>query len=126
MTKTAKEITIYNMDARLNISEAKYELKDLAYTLNKMLDSLKIDYTKQKRFVSDVSHELRTPISIIDGYASMLQRWGKKDEEVLNESIEAIKNEDGNMKDLVENLLFLARHDNQTLKHNKENIYINV
>ena len=28
------------------------------------------------------------------------------------------------MKDLVENLLFLARHDNQTLKYNKENFYI--
>lgn len=124
MTTMAKDITINNMDARLNISEAKYELKDLAYTLNKMLDSLNTDYTKQKRFVSDVSHELRTPISIIDGYASMLQRWGKKDEEVLNESIEAIKNEAKNMKDLVENLLFLARHDNQTLKYNKENFYI--
>lgn len=124
MTTMAKDITIYNMDARLNIGEAKYELKDLAYTLNKMLDSLKTDYTKQKRFVSDVSHELRTPISIIDGYASMLQRWGKKDEEVLNESIEAIKNEAENMKDLVENLLFLARHDNQTLIYNKENFYI--
>lgn len=124
MTTMAKDITIYNMDARLNISEAKYELKDLAYTLNKMLDSLNTDYTKQKRFVSDVSHELRTPISIIDGYAGMLQRWGKKDEDVLNESIEAIKNEAENMKDLVENLLFLARHDNQTLKYNKENFYI--
>ncbi|QUI22828.1 ATP-binding protein [Vallitalea pronyensis] len=124
MTKTAKEISIYNLDARLNISEAKYELKDMAYTLNKMLDNLKIDYTKQKRFVSDVSHELRTPISIIDGYASMLQRWGKKDEAILDESIEAIKNEANNMKDLVENLLFLARHDNQTLKYNRENFYI--
>lgn len=124
MTNTAKEISIYNLDARLNISEAKYELKDMAYTLNKMLDSLKIDYTKQKRFVSDVSHELRTPISIIHGYASMLQRWGKKDEAILDESIEAIKNEANNMKDLVENLLFLARHDNQTLKYNRENFYI--
>ncbi len=125
MTKTAKEISIYNLDARLNISEAKYELKDMAYTLNKMLDNLKIDYTKQKRFVSDVSHELRTPISIIDGYANMLQRWGKKDDAILDESIEAIKNEAHNMKDLVENLLFLARHDNQTLKYNRENFYIN-
>ncbi len=78
MTKTAKEISIYNLDARLNISEAKYELKDMAYTLNKMLDSLKIDYTKQKRFVSDVSHELRTPISIIHGYAVCFKDGVKK------------------------------------------------
>ncbi len=39
----------------------------------------------------------------------MLQRWGKKDEAILDESIEAIKNEANNMKDLVENLLFLSK-----------------
>ncbi len=35
-------------------------------------------YRQQARFVSDASHELRTPISVIQGYANMLDRWGKK------------------------------------------------
>ena len=39
----------------------------------------------------------------------MLDRWGKKDESVLEESIAAIKSESENMKNLVEQLLFLAR-----------------
>ena len=65
-------------------------------------------YRQQARFVSDASHELRTPISVIQGYANMLDCWGKNDESVLNESIAAIKSESENMKNLVEQLLFLA------------------
>lgn len=117
MTKTAEQVSVSNLDLRLDVESTKYELKDLAITLNDMLDRLNRDYGKQKRFVSDVSHELRTPISIINGYASMLERWGKKDEEILDESIDAIKGEAVNMQVLVENLLTLVRSDNQTLKY---------
>ena len=39
----------------------------------------------------------------------MLDRWGKDDASVLEESISAIKSESENMKNLVEQLLFLAR-----------------
>lgn len=117
MTLTAKKMSISNMDDRLDVAKAKYELRDLALTLNDMLDRLQADYAKQKRFVSDVSHELRTPISIVTGYANMLERWGKEDEEILDESIEAIISEAKSMQILVENLLTLVRSDNQTLKY---------
>lgn len=120
MTKTAEKISINNMNQRLDVSKTKYELKDLALTLNAMLDRLDSDYEKQKRFVSDVSHELRTPISIINGYANMLERWGKKDQEILEESIDAIIDEAKSMQELVENLLTLVRSDNQTLKFQME------
>ena len=69
----------------------------------------------QKQFVSNASHELRTPIAVIQGYASMLERWGKTDKEVLDEGISAIAQETNAMKELVERLLFLARHDKKTL-----------
>ena len=124
MTLEAKKISISNMDKRLLVSKAKYELKDLAITLNDMLDRLSEDYTKQKRFVSDVSHELRTPISIINGYANMLERWGKSDRAILDEAIGAIISEVKNMQKLVENLLTLVRSDNQTLIYNKELFYL--
>ena len=124
MTKTAEKISINDISARLDVSNTKYELKDLANTLNDMLDRLNEDYEKQKRFVSDVSHELRTPISIINGYANMLERWGKEDEAVLDESIGAILEEVKNMQSLVENLLTLVRSDNQTLQYNFEEFFI--
>lgn len=68
-------------------------------------------YRQQARFVSDASHELRTPIAVIKGYADLLDRWGKTDEKILDESIQAIKSESENMQHLVEQLLFLARGD---------------
>ena len=68
-------------------------------------------YQQQARFVSDASHELRTPIAVIQGYANLLDRWGKEDEQILEESIRAIKSESDHMKKLVEQLLFLARGD---------------
>ncbi|HAG42331.1 MAG TPA: two-component sensor histidine kinase, partial [Clostridium sp.] len=63
---------------------------------------------------SDASHELRTPIAVIKGYVNLLDRWGKDDKEILEESIEAIKKETENMTVLLEKLLFLARNDSNT------------
>lgn len=125
MTKTVKNITINALDTRLDISGSQDELKDLAETFNSMLDRIQQAYELQNQFVSDASHELRTPISVIQGYTNLLDRWGKEDKEVLEESITAIKTEAENMKDLIEKLLFLARGDKNTQKVEKENFYIN-
>ena len=94
-------------DERIHIEDS--EFKGLEDAINKLLDRMRDSYRQQARFVSDASHELRTPISVIQGYANMLDRWGKSDESVLDESITAIKSESENMKNLVEQLLFLAR-----------------
>lgn len=94
-------------DERFHIGDN--ELQGLEEAINNLLDRMRDSYRQQARFVSDASHELRTPISVIQGYANMLDRWGKEDESVLDESIKAIKSESENMKNLVEQLLFLAR-----------------
>ncbi len=124
MTDTVKSITINQLDTRLNIKGSKNELKDLGKTFNNMLDRIQTSYEKQNQFVSDVSHELRTPISVIQGYAGLLDRWGKDDRVVLEESIEAIKTESESMKSLIEKLLFLARGDSDTQKIIKEDFNI--
>lgn len=85
------------------------ELNGLENAINGLLMRMHESYRQQAQFVSDASHELRTPISVIQGYANMLARWGKDDEKVLSESIAAIQSESNYMKKLVEELLFLAR-----------------
>jgi signal transduction histidine kinase len=115
VTAVAKQINGNNLNLRIDASNAKYELCELVETINQMMDRIQMSYERQKRFVSDVSHELRTPISVIAGYADMLRRWGRDDTEVLDESIGAILSEAENMNDLVEKLLFLARHDNDNI-----------
>lgn len=87
------------------------ELEGLESAVNKLMARMRDSYRQQARFVSDASHELRTPIAVIKGYADLLDRWGKTDEKILEESIQAIKDESENMQHLVEQLLFLARGD---------------
>lgn len=94
------------------ISTGDKDLESIEVALNNLIYRMRESQKKQARFVSDASHELRTPIAVIQGYVNMLDRWGKEDESVLEESIEALKHESDHMKELVEQLLFLARGEN--------------
>ena len=96
-------------DAQLSLRDS--ELVGIEAAINDLLHRVRESNRQQARFVNDASHELRTPIAVIGGYADMLERWGKNDENVLNESIAAIQTETARMKHLVEQLLFLARGD---------------
>lgn len=94
------------------ISTGDKDLASIEVALNNLIYRMRESQKKQARFVSDASHELRTPIAVIQGYVNMLDRWGKEDESILEESIEALKHESDHMKELVEQLLFLARGEN--------------
>ncbi|MGI6119600.1 MAG: sensor histidine kinase [Desulfosporosinus sp.] len=119
-------INATKLDTRIPVDETQSELKTLASAINGMLDRINESYRSQVRFVSDASHELRTPISVIQGYANLLDRWGKNDQKTLQESIDAIKEETANMKGLVEQLLFLARGDNNTMTLHIERFELSV
>ncbi|WP_236898386.1 sensor histidine kinase [Clostridium beijerinckii] len=125
ITKTAENISINNLKERINITGPDDELKRLASTFNKMIDRLQDSFNRQIQFVSDASHELRTPIAVIQGYANLLDRWGKNDKEALEKSIYAIKLEANSMASLVESLLFLAKGDSGTQVMEKKEISIN-
>lgn len=100
---------IHEPTTRVDVGDA--DLAGLEAAVNNMLKRLQESARQQMRFVDDASHELRTPIAVIQGYSSMLDRWGKDDPKVLAESIAAIRTESEHMKTLVEQLLFLARGD---------------
>ena len=101
------------------------EFAGIEAAINNLLVRLRESYKQQNRFVNDASHELRTPIAVIQGYANMLERWGKTDEQVLDESVTAIIHEANHMNTLVEQLLFLARGDSGRTVINPETVNLN-
>lgn len=113
--KTAQSINADSLNVRIETNNAKDELYELSSTINDMIARLQGSFEKQEQLISDVSHELKTPISVMKGYVSLLDRWGKDNPDVLQESISRIGREAENMAGIVEDLLFLARKDNGTL-----------
>ncbi len=87
------------------------EIGRLAGTMNDMLDRIESGSVRQRRFVSDASHELRTPIAIIRNELEVaLQHAAAADwPTVASEVLE----EDLRMQRLVDDLLWLARHDHE-------------
>ena len=114
LTGELDKIDAAHLDSRIDLPPTQKELRSLAQAINELMDRVNQAYSAQMRFVSDASHELRTPIAVIQGYAALLDRWGKGDPEALQESIDAIRGEAASMERLVEQLLFLARGDNDS------------
>ncbi len=114
--KTAERISIEDLSQRIAYEGPDDELKELVVTFNEMIGRLEVSFNKQNQFISDASHELRTPISVIQGYANLISRWGKSDPDILEESIDNIKSETEHMTKLIKKLLFLAK-DEQNKKH---------
>ena len=97
--------------ANVRVPEYNYkdELVELGEMFNGMLDRMERYVEQQQQFVEDVSHELRTPVAIIQGHLEMLNRWGKDDPKVLDNSIKASLQEINRMKSLVQEMLDLSR-----------------
>lgn len=96
------------------------ELADLAMIFNDVIDRIRMYIKQQEQFVEDVSHELRTPVAVIEGHLSLLNRWGKDDPEILEESIQASLQEIERMKSLVQEMLDLSRAEQVDVYYGNE------
>ena len=122
MAEALSHVEAGDMNAHIAAESVSPDLRPLLEAITDMLNRLEAAYAAQTKFVSDASHELRTPIAVIQGYANLLSRWGSEDPEALRESVEAILSEAESMKQLVNQLLFLARGDSDTLTLNLEKV----
>ena len=90
---------------------SKDELHEMGETFNHMMELLETNFEKQEQFVSNASHELRTPLTIIESYSSLLKRRGMNEPQLFSESVEAIHSESIRMREMIEQLLLLAKKE---------------
>ncbi|EZP75856.1 integral membrane sensor signal transduction histidine kinase [Parageobacillus genomosp. 1] len=109
LTKTMVDIKNKGIQKRIDVPASHDEMSELMMMFNQMMDEIERSFDQQKQFVEDASHELRTPIAILEGHLSLLQRWGKHNPAILEESLQAAIQETGRLKKLVLELLDLSR-----------------
>jgi signal transduction histidine kinase len=68
---------------------------------------------RMRRFVADASHELRTPLTTIRGFAELYRQGAARDPAELDRLLRRIEDQAARMGLLVEDLLLLARLDQQ-------------
>lgn len=91
-------------------TERDDEIGRLGRVFNQMIGRVDQTMEQQRQFVADVSHEMKTPLTVIEGYAQLLKRWGKTKPDVLDESIGNILQETYAMRTtLIEPMLELSR-----------------
>lgn len=111
-----------DLKLRVPIPKGAKELEELAGTFNNVLDRLDSQYETEKEFTANASHELRTPLAAIRGHLGLLNRWGKMDEKILNQSLKAMNGESKRMERLIHQLLTLSRSSTVTSPKYKFNL----
>ncbi len=123
---TAEAIAAGDLSVRVPVAGPTTEVGSLATSFNSMVDRFETAYGAQqtseaearaseermRRFVGDASHELRTPLTSIRGFAE-LYRQGAVPPETLPRVVRRIEDEASRMGLLVDDLLLLARLDQQ-------------
>ena len=118
--RTAAAIAAGDLSRRVAVERPTTEVGRLSRSLNAMLAHIEEAFsartaseTKMRRFVSDASHELRTPLVTIRGYSELYRHGALQKDEDIATAMGRIESEAIRMGQLVEDLLTLARIDEQ-------------
>ncbi|HKB30486.1 MAG TPA: HAMP domain-containing sensor histidine kinase [Streptosporangiaceae bacterium] len=125
--QTAGAIAAGDLSRRVPDRDPRTEVGSLGRSLNIMLGQIERAFRAQsaseatarqseermRRFVGDASHELRTPLSVIRGFAEYYRQRGGLREAELDRMVRRVEDEAARMGMLVEDLLLLARMDQQ-------------
>jgi two-component system, OmpR family, heavy metal sensor histidine kinase CusS len=108
----AERVGIRNLSRRLEVPQAKDELRRLTEHLNAMLDRIEASVKRITQFTADASHDLRTPLALIRTNAELALRRPRSESE-YRETLERILATSEETSELIEQLLILARADAQ-------------
>ncbi|QBN17558.1 sensor histidine kinase [Flavobacterium nackdongense] len=125
ITETSSRITKDNLKERIILPKNKDELYVLSKTINELLERIEKAVQREKQFTSDASHELRTPLTVLKGTLEVLIRKPRTQAD-YEEKIKYGIAEVNRMNNLVDQLLLLARFENQIQSLKTEKVYLNA
>ncbi|WP_415947551.1 sensor histidine kinase [Streptomyces sp. KLOTTS4A1] len=102
-------------DPRTEVGQVGAALNRMLGHVHSALSARQESETRVRRFVADASHELRTPLASIRGYAELTRRGHEETGPDTRRALGRIESEATRMTGLVEDLLLLARLDNDLL-----------
>ena len=110
MRRQAADISEHQADSKLQIPTTRDEIAALGATMNGLLGRLQGALARQRAFVADAGHELRTPLAILRTELELADNPARSRPELL-EAIKSAGLETERLGQLAEELLFLARSD---------------
>jgi signal transduction histidine kinase len=120
MVETAAAIAGGNLSLRVPEANPRTELGQLGGALNNMLHRIEnavqaraASEERLRRFIGDAAHELRTPLTSVRGYAELYRQGAIHDPESVGKAMGRIEAEGSRMARLVDEMLLLARLDQQ-------------
>ncbi|MYW03153.1 HAMP domain-containing sensor histidine kinase [Streptomyces sp. SID3343] len=118
--ETAAAIAAGDLSHRVPVVAPGTEIGRLSASLNGMLAQIETAFaaraeseTRMRRFVADAGHELRTPLASVRGFAELYRMGALTDPAEVARTMRRIEDEALRMGGLVEDLLQLARLDEQ-------------
>lgn len=118
--KTAAAIAAGDLSRRVDVENPATELGRLSSSLNAMLAHIETAFAartaseaRMRRFAADASHELRTPLVTIRGFSELYRHGALTTSEDVATAMGRIESEAKRMGSMVEDLLLLARLDEQ-------------
>ena len=118
--KTAAAIAAGDLSRRVEIENPNTEVGRLGSSLNAMLAHIETAFAarmaseeRMRRFAADASHELRTPLVTIRGFSELYRQGALSTPEDVATAMGRIESEAKRMGAMVEDLLLLARIDEQ-------------
>ena len=120
ITQRVRRINAGTLGERVPQPHSGDEIDRLAATMNAMLDRLEGSDTRLRQFVSDASHELRTPVAVLRSEAEVALR--SSDSVPAADLAAGVLIEAERMQRIVDDLLILARHDEDRSRASTEAI----
>ncbi|MFD9947880.1 sensor histidine kinase [Nonomuraea sp. NPDC059023] len=109
ITRTTEEIQATDLTRRIRLNGPRDELRDLADTVDTMLDRLESAFSAQRRLIDDASHELRSPLTIIRANVDAVLATPDASDEERTRAVAVVDRATTRMTRLVEDLLASAR-----------------